>query len=240
MNILLIGYGAMGKRLETIIETSNHTLIGIITSQTTKYPNHFEKVLIPDIIIDFSHYAILDKTLEYAKLHHIPLIIATTGHSNENLEKIKSVSQAIPLLLTTNTSYGVSAIVKLLKVATPLLKNWDIEIIEKHHNKKMDAPSGTAHTLVETIESSSGFAHEKIFERSGLRKRTKNEISVHSVRGGTIIGEHSILFCGQDELIEIKHSALSKDVFAYGALKMAELLVDKPPQLYTMQDLIQI
>jgi len=242
MNILLIGYGAMGKRLRTLIETTHHhTISGIITTQqVTPYPQTFENCKVADVIIDFSHCDSISKTLAYAIKNNIPTLIATTGHSVENLELIKNTSTHIPILLSTNTSYGVAALIKILKTATPLLDSWDIEMIEKHHNKKLDAPSGTAKTLLETIESSSQFAHEKIFGRSGLKKREPREIATHAVRGGTIVGEHSVIFCGQDEVIEITHSALSKDVFAYGAIKMAEILVKQEKNLYTMQDLLKI
>jgi len=240
MNILLVGYGAMGKRIHSVIDASSHQLTGIITSQDIPQRMTFSTAKMTDVIIDFSHPENLPHTLTFAVENSIPLVMATTGLAPYHLELLKSASVNIPILLTTNTSYGVAALVKLLSIATPLFKDWDIEIIEMHHNKKIDSPSGTAKTLLETIEKSSGFAHEKIFGRGGLMKRSSMEIGIHSIRGGTIVGNHSVLFCGQNEVVELKHSALSKDIFAQGALKISELLLSKPNGLYSMQDLIKI
>lgn len=240
MKIILIGYGAMGKRLENIISNSHHELVGIITSQNISNKKNYKECKVSDVMIDFSHPSILPETLAHALETKTPLVVATTGISEENMASLKLASLHIPILITTNTSFGIATLLKLISISTPILKDWDIEIIEKHHNKKLDSPSGTAKSMLETIEKNSGFAHEKLFGRSGLKKRVDKEIAVHSIRGGTIVGEHSVLFCGPEEIIELKHSALSKDIFAHGAIKMAQLLIEKSEGLYTSQDLLII
>lgn len=193
-----------------------------------------------DVIIDFSHFSKLNDLLDRCAERNYPLVIATTGYSGETLEKIVETSKKIPILLSSNTSLGINAINSILEKLVPRLEeNFDIEIIEKHHNKKIDSPSGTAITLLKTIQNSLHEKYDVVYGREGMSKREKKEIGVHAVRGGTIVGEHTIIFAGEDEIIEISHKALSKKIFAVGALKCADFIIGKQPRLYTMKDIFK-
>ncbi len=193
-----------------------------------------------DVIIDFSHFSKLNDLLDRCAERNYPLVIATTGYSGETLEKIVETSKKIPILLSSNTSLGINAINSILEKLVPRLEeNFDIEIIEKHHNKKIDSPSGTAITLLKTIQNSLHEKYDVVYGREGMAKREKKEIGVHAVRGGTIVGEHTIIFAGEDEIIEISHKALSKKIFAVGALKCADFIIGKQPRLYTMKDIFK-
>lgn len=193
-----------------------------------------------DVVIDFSHFSKLNDLLDRCAERNYPLVIATTGYSGETLEKIVETSKKIPILLSSNTSLGINAINSILEKLVPRLEeNFDIEIIEKHHNKKIDSPSGTAITLLETIQNSLHEKYDVVYGREGMAKREKKEIGVHAVRGGTIVGEHTIIFAGEDEIIEISHKALSKKIFAVGALKCADFVIGKQPRLYTMKDIFK-
>lgn len=191
-----------------------------------------------DVVIDFSHFSKLNNLIDGCVARNYPLVIATTGYSGEILEKIVEASKKIPILLSSNTSLGINAINDILEKLVPKLEeNFDIEIIEKHHNKKIDSPSGTAITLLKTIQNSLHDKYSVVYGREGMAKRDQKEIGVHAVRGGTIVGEHTIIFAGEDEIIEISHKALSKKIFAVGALKCADFIVEKQPKLYTMKDI---
>ncbi|MBR2489497.1 MAG: 4-hydroxy-tetrahydrodipicolinate reductase, partial [Clostridia bacterium] len=187
-----------------------------------------------DLIIDFSHPAVLDSLLEFAVSKNLPVVIATTGYSDSQIEKIKKTSEIIPVFFTFNMSVGVNLICSLAKKAAAILgDDFDVEIIEKHHNLKIDAPSGTAIMLANAVNQV--FDDQKYYEydrHSKRQKRTKNEIGIHSVRGGTIVGEHDVIFAGHDEVITISHSAQSKEVFAAGAVKAAKFMFGKTAGLY--------
>ena len=195
-----------------------------------------------DIIIDLSHHSIIDSLLEYAVAGKIPTVICTTGHTPEEIALIKSCSEKIAVFKSANMSVGVNLVAELAKKAAMLLKNdFDIEIIEKHHNQKIDAPSGTAFMIADEISSvfEDFEKPEYIYDRHTVRKsRGKKEIGMHAVRGGTIIGEHEVVFAGMNELISISHSAQSREMFANGALAAARFLCGKAPGFYTMKDLI--
>lgn len=232
MEIIIHGTGAMGRLLKEIAESYEDIKITGFADELTDETG--------DIIIDFSHYSRLDALLDYSKSKRIPLIIATTGYSNETMRKIEETVKEIPVLLSSNMSLGVNLLNDILERIVPVLyENYDIEVIEKHHNKKVDSPSGTAKTLVETIERSCTEEMREQYGREGNSKRERNEIGIHSLRGGTIVGEHSVLFCGEDEIIEIKHTAMSKKIFAMGALKAARFLIGKEAGLYTMKDIFK-
>ncbi len=194
-----------------------------------------------DVIIDFSNPAAFDKLIDFATSRKIPLVMATTGLSQDNIQRLKDASKVIPIFFSANMSLGINLVVSLVKKAAKVLEgNFDIEIIEKHHNQKLDAPSGTALLLADAINSVLQNKKEYTYDRHSQRKkRNANEIGIHSVRGGTIVGEHSVIFAGTDEIIEINHSALSKDIFGTGALKAAKFIYNKAPGLYTMDHLIQ-
>lgn len=193
-----------------------------------------------DVIIDFSNVALLDSILEYAKTKKIPVVIATTGYSETQIEKIKNASKSIPVFFTFNMSIGVNLLCSLAKKAAGILGDgFDIEIIEKHHNQKIDAPSGTAIMLANSINSVSDDKFDYEYDRHSKRaKRPKNEIGIHSVRGGTIVGEHDVIFAGIDEVITLSHQALSKQVFAVGALRAAKFICKKNAGLYDMNDIM--
>ncbi len=232
MEIIIHGTGAMGRLLKEIAESYEDIKITGFADELTDETG--------DIIIDFSHYSRLDALLDYSKNKRIPLIVATTGYSNETMRKIEETVKEIPVLLSSNMSLGVNLLNDILERIVPVLyENYDIEVIEKHHNQKVDSPSGTAKTLVETIERSCTEEMREQYGREGNSKRERNEIGIHSLRGGTIVGEHSVLFCGEDEIIEIKHTAMSKKIFAMGALKAARFLVGKEAGLYTMKDIFK-
>lgn len=194
-----------------------------------------------DVIIDFSIAAAVDSLLDYVSKKKTPLVVCTTGLSKAQLDRVHSLSADTPIFFSANMSLGVNLLIGLAKQAAKVLStsSFDIEIIEKHHNQKVDAPSGTALAIAHAINETVDFQYEYKFDRSGHReKRTKNEIGIHAMRGGTIVGEHSILFAGQDEIIELKHNALSKDVFAVGAVRAAGFMANKEAGLYDMSHLI--
>lgn len=249
LNILLSGVGgAMGHMLQTIIgEDPDCQIVAgfdINTDQDTPFPVYSdlsqcaEKA---DVIIDFSHYKAFDSIFGYARDTKTPIVIATTGLSEANLADIEAGGREFPVFRTANLSLGINLLAKALRdMAGALEDGFDIEIIEKHHNKKADAPSGTALLLADAVND--GFENKKdyTFGRHGRDcKRESQELGIHAVRGGTIPGEHTVLFAGNDELIEIRHTALSKKVFANGAVTAAKYLVNQAPGLYNMEMLIE-
>lgn len=235
MNVVVSGYGAMGTRLVEASVNEQCTIVGVVDPHATYGLQSFSELSqVPDVIIDFSHPSRLHEMLDYAQKHNVALVIATTNFNQKQLDDIEDASQTIPILLTSNTSLGVSALHRVLELITPLLDQYDIEIIEKHHNQKIDAPSGTAKSLVKTIQSVKQLT--PVYGREGESKRDKNDIGIHAVRGGTIAGEHSILFSGNDEIIEIKHTALSKQIFVSGAYQAARFIVTKTQGLFSMKD----
>lgn len=194
-----------------------------------------------DVVIDFSSSKGTDKLLEYCVNEKMPLVLCTTGLSEEQLEKVHEASKTIPVLKSANMSLGINTIMKLLKEATKVLApaGYDIEIVERHHNQKVDAPSGTALALADTINEQLDNEYEYKFDRSGDRiKRPKKEIGISAVRGGTIVGDHEVIFAGIDEVIEINHHAYSKAVFGKGAVQAAKFLAGKKPGMYDMSDVI--
>ncbi len=193
-----------------------------------------------DIIIDFSNPALLDDLLSFAESKKIPVVLATTGYSDSQIEKIKNIAQNIPIFFTFNMSLGVNLICSLAKKAASVLGDgFDIEIVEKHHNQKLDAPSGTAIMLANAVNSV--FDDKKRYEydrHSKRQKRSTDEIGIHSIRGGTIVGEHDVIFAGKDEVITVSHSAFSREVFATGAIRAAKFLNDKTNGIYDMNNIM--
>ncbi|HEY8349349.1 MAG TPA: 4-hydroxy-tetrahydrodipicolinate reductase [Clostridia bacterium] len=194
----------------------------------------------PDVLIDFSNPAALESILTYATSTEIPVVIATTGHSQTQARMLKKTSEIIPVFYSANMSLGINLLIGLVKKAAKLLQtSFDIEIVEKHHNQKIDAPSGTALAIADAVNSVLDQKHEYVYDRHSRRKkRSRNEIGIHAIRGGTIVGEHSVIFAGNDEIIEIRHSALSKEIFATGALSAARFIIGKKPGMYDMNDLV--
>ncbi len=193
-----------------------------------------------DVVIDFSHPSALTNILNYCKKSNLPVILATTGFSDEQKKEFNEASKEIPVFFSANMSLGINLLIDLAKKATKLLEgNFDIEIVERHHNQKIDAPSGTALAIADAIDETLSFPAEYVYDRHAVRKkRKKTEIGLHAVRGGTIVGDHEVIFAGTDEVIELKHSAHSKEVFAVGAIKAAKFMTDKPAGMYNMNDLI--
>ncbi len=194
-----------------------------------------------DVVIDFASAVAVDTLLDYCVRKKLPLVLCTTGLSQEQLDKVKEASQSIPILKSANMSLGINIIMKLLKEATSVLApaGYDIEIVEKHHNQKIDAPSGTALALADAINEELNNEYEYTFDRSKQRiKRPKKEIGISAVRGGTIVGDHDVIYAGTDEVIEISHRAYSKAVFGKGAVQAAKYLAGKPAGMYDMSDVI--
>lgn len=193
----------------------------------------------PDVIIDFSVPIATFKVLEYAKKNNIPIVIATTGFTVEEEKKIVEYSNYIPVFKSANMSFSINMFQHILKNIVPKLKDEDIEIIETHHNRKIDSPSGTAQMLANTINEALGGDYVCEYDRhSKHEKRGKKEIGMTSIRGGNIVGEHTVKFFGEFETFEITHTSYSRNVFAEGAIKAAEFIVQKPRGLYNMDDLV--
>lgn len=194
----------------------------------------------PDVIIDFSVPVATFGVLEYAKANNVPIVIATTGFTGEEEKKIIEYSNYIPVFKSANMSFSINMFQKILKEIAPKLNDTDIEIIEAHHNRKIDSPSGTAQMLADTINEALGGDYKCEYNRHDKHeKRDKKEIGMSSIRGGNIVGEHTVKFIGESEVFEITHTSYSRSVFAEGAIKAAEFLVGKPKGLYNMDDLVR-
>lgn len=192
-----------------------------------------------DVIIDFSHHSALPTICAYATATSTPLVICTTGHSEEDMMLMQSTAEAVPVFFSRNMSIGINLLIDMCRRAAKTLGiEFDVEIIEKHHNQKLDAPSGTALMIAEAVAEQRENT-EFVYDRHSVRqKRQPSEIGIHAVRGGTIVGEHEVLFAGNNELISLTHTATSRDVFATGALKAAEFIVTQSRGLFNMSDVI--
>ena len=245
LRVIISGYsGSMGKVLTKCANEDSELEIVCGASKDDldvpfkTYHKMSDVEELADVIIDFSHHSTIDDTLSYAIKTKTPLVIATTGFNDEELEKIKKASNIIPIFHSSNMSLGVNVLVKLVKEAAKSLNGFDIEIIEKHHNKKLDAPSGTAVMIANGVKEVLPDS-EYIYGRHGRSdKRSSNEIGIHAIRGGTIVGEHTTIFAGHDEVVEIKHSAQSKDIFAKGAIAAAKFLVKQEAGYYNMNNML--
>ena len=194
-----------------------------------------------DVVIDFSNAAAVDGLLDYCVEKQVPVVLCTTGLSEEQLCKVQEASKKVAVLKSANMSLGVNMLLKLLQDATKILApaGFDIEIVERHHNQKVDAPSGTALAMADSINAAMNDEYTYTYDRSQVRqKRDKKEIGISAVRGGTIVGEHEVIYAGEDEVIEFKHTAHSKAVFAKGAVEAGKFLKGKGAGLYSMQDVI--
>ena len=194
-----------------------------------------------DAIIDFSSAKATDKLLEYSAARQIPVVLCSTGLSQEQLAKVEETSRKVAVLKSANMSLGINTLLKLVQDAAKVLAaaGFDMEIVEKHHRLKLDAPSGTALALADSINEAMDNQYHYVYDRSQRReKRDDKEIGISAVRGGTIVGEHEIIFAGQDEVIEFKHTAYSKAIFGKGAVEAAKFLAGKPAGRYDMSDVI--
>jgi len=195
-----------------------------------------------DVIVDFASAKAVDGLLSYGSVHQIPVVLCTTGLSEEQIKHVEEASKKTAVLRSANMSLGVNLLMKLVQDAARILagSGFDIEIVEKHHNQKMDAPSGTALALADSINGAMDNQYSYIYDRSSRRqKRDGKEIGISAVRGGSIVGEHDVIFAGKDEVVTFSHRAYSKAIFAKGALEAAKFLAGKEPGRYTMADVIQ-
>lgn len=239
--------GAMGRVITDII--ANDEAIEIVagvdvnTDIQTGYPVYQTLVECPnaDVVIDFSVAKATDGVLAYCEATKTPLVLCTTGLSEEQMEKVKKLSETSAVLRSANMSVGINLLLKVLKEVAPVLADagFDMEILEKHHNRKLDAPSGTALALADSINESLDNSYHYKYDRASERvKRDKKEIGIQAVRGGTIVGEHDIIFAGQDEVITFNHTAYSRAIFGKGAVQAAKFLAGKGAGMYDMSDVI--
>lgn len=239
--------GKMGRVIQNVVSLRDDCEIvaGVdLNTESTSFPVYTDINEISekaDVIIDFSNPVLLDNLLAYSKANKMPLVIATTGYDDNQKAQINDASKECPIFFTYNMSMGINLLANLAKKAVSVLgSDFDIEIIEKHHNQKIDAPSGTALMLADAICEKIDNDMKYEYDRHSKReKRTKNEIGLHAVRGGTIVGEHDIMFCGRDEIITLSHSARSKEIFAVGAVNAAVYMNGKDAGLYDMAELIK-
>ena len=238
MGQVITGIIAEDKDAEIVagVDTSNH-----IQNTYPVFGNIADCNVEADVVIDFCAAPAVDGLLKYCVEKQVPCVLCTTGLSEAQLAAVEEASKKVAILRSANMSLGVNMLLKILKEAAGILApaGFDIEIVEKHHNQKVDAPSGTALALADAINDARDNAYEYVYDRSQVRKkRDKKELGISAVRGGTIVGEHEVIFAGVDEVIEFKHTAYSKSVFAKGAVEAAKFLAGKPAGFYDMADVI--
>lgn len=247
-NIILCGCsGRMGEAVTKLIRERDDTQIiaGIDVNPAAQvsdfpiFPTISEFSGKADVIVDFSHHTTLPSLAEYAVATSTPLVVCTTGHTEEELAIMRKASESVAIFFSGNMSIGINLLIELCKKASETLGTaFDVEIIEKHHNKKLDAPSGTALMLADSIKETREQT-EYVYDRHSVRRqRSSDEIGLHSVRGGTIVGEHEVIFAGNNEMITISHSAMSREIFAAGAVRAAAFLSGKPAGMYNMSNVI--
>jgi 4-hydroxy-tetrahydrodipicolinate reductase len=245
--ILTGSNGTMGKKVIDVLKENNTFKIVAGVDRTFNESVDFQQFktiqdvdVEADVLIDFSHYTLVPDILDYCKATQTPGVICTTGLEEQTIKTLEAYAKEVALFKSGNMSLGINLLIDLVTKASDVLQDkFDIEIIEKHHNKKVDAPSGTAKMIADGINEAFNQEKNYTYGRKGSdTKRTPDEIGIHAIRGGTIVGEHSVIFAGNDEILEIKHSALSKKVFVEGALKAAKFIINKDPKLYNMNDLL--
>jgi 4-hydroxy-tetrahydrodipicolinate reductase len=241
--------GKMGHAITKLVQ--EHSDISIVagidvfgknSGEFPVFSHAFDCDIDADVIIDFSRPDAISKIVSLAQSKKIPLVIATTGLEQKHHDMILELSKEVPVLQSANMSLGINVLIELVKKAATILENgFDIEIVERHHNQKVDAPSGTALMIADEINNTLGQTKEYVYDRQPKKeKRETKEIGIHAVRGGTIVGEHSVIFAGYNEVIEINHTAYSRELFANGALQAAIFLSkQKKSGLYSMKDLVQ-
>ena len=234
MNIFLSGYGKMGHMIQELAVAKGWNIVG---HADIDCPENYESAPKADVCIDFSGVGAQKALAAYIRRTKTPLLSGTTGLTEPDFDVLRDLSKEVPVIWTANYSTGVAVLKKLLREYAPVLGDWDKEIVELHHNQKVDAPSGTAKQLLHAIDPE-GTALV-VHGREGMcGKRKENEIGVFSLRGGTVAGEHTVCFFGEDECLEFTHKAQSRRVFAAGAVRAAEALADKPAGFYTLEELI--
>ena len=242
LKILLSGAcGRMGRQVANLAEDEQAVIacgVDVHVEQWSDFPVYPSFSLVQeeaDVIVDFSRPESLSALLDYAKAHHLPVVLASTGYNEEDVAAIRAAAKEIPIFRSANLSLGVYVLKTLAHQAAQLLPGFDIEIIEKHHNQKIDAPSGTALMLYDAV---SGESTVPVFGRNGrTQKREKQEIGLHAIRGGTVPGEHEVGFYGPSEVVTLSHSAQDRSIFARGALRAARFVAKQQPGEYSMDDL---
>lgn len=241
--------GRMGQVITGLVKEDDRIEIVAGIDSYTGVPNDypvFESIetcnVAADVLIDFSNAAAVDRVLAYCVDKKLPVVLCTTGLSAEQLQKVKEAAEKTAVLKSANMSLGINLLIKLLKEATGVLvpAGFDMEIVERHHNQKVDAPSGTALALADSMNEAMDNAYHYVYDRSQARqKRDSKEIGISAVRGGTIVGNHDVIYAGADEVIEFKHTAYSKAVFGKGAIEAAKFLAGRPAGMYDMSDVIR-
>lgn len=248
LKIILSGCnGRMGRAVTELAAASDELEIvagvDVVPEKRAAYPVYADLMEYggeADVLVDFSTATAFDHLLDYCLERRLPLLLATTGHSEEQLARLRAASAKIAVFKTPNLSLGVAVLNDLARRAARILgKGYDVEIVERHHNQKLDAPSGTALGLAEAVREELPYEAELVYDRHERRaKRPQNEIGMHTLRGGTIVGEHEVVFAGMNEVVTLHHSAQSREVFAAGALRAAEFLAGREPGFYDMRDLV--
>ncbi len=235
LKIGIVGYGKMGQLVKrTIDDTDKMECAGIVGAKHYGDLSDIKEKL--DVVIDFSNPSSLEMIKKYVERNSVALVLATTGYTAEQALEIEALSRKVSVVYTANFSLGITIFQQVLRQIAPVLRDsFDMEVIEKHHRMKLDAPSGTAKMLLAALEE--GKEYEKQYGREGIGKRGE-EIGIHSVRGGTIAGEHTVIFAGEDEILEITHQAHSKQIFATGAVLAAQFAVRQTAGLYDMNDVL--
>ncbi len=240
--------GRMGQALCRLIDarTDCEVVAGIDVQQNLQanppvYTSLYDMKEAADVLIDFSSPAATAKSIVYCAEKHLPCVVCTTGLDETTEQALKALSTQVAIFKSANMSLGINLLIELARTATKMLGlDYDIEIIEKHHHNKVDAPSGTALMIADEINDAANNAYTYVYDRSKVRQpRDNHELGLHAVRGGSIVGDHDVLFCGPDEVITLSHSAASREVFANGAVNAAVFLAGKPAGMYTMKDMIQ-
>ena len=243
MRIILCGYGGhMGREVRTCAERDEHSEIvagvdPMIPAEGICVPSFAECRAEADVIIDFSHHSMTGALLDFAEAKNLPVVLATTGQTDEEKARIRQAAGKIPVFLAANYSLGIATLTDLVKRAAALYPDGEIEIVEQHHDRKLDAPSGTALALFNAVKEVRPAA-EANCGRSGQGKRTKDEVGIHAIRMGNIVGVHEVMIGTQNERITLKHEAFSRGVFAEGSLKAAAFLINKSAGIYDMKDLL--
>ena len=240
--------GKMGRMITEIVKNDENAVITAGVDTYTETPNDYpvfdsveQCTEDADVVIDFSNAGAVDSLLDYCVDKKLPVVLCTTGLSEEQLAKAEKAAEKTAVLKSANMSLGINLLLKLLKDAAKVLApaGYDIELVEKHHNQKLDAPSGTALALADSVNEALGNEYHYVYDRSTVRqKRDAKEIGISALRGGTIVGEHEVIFAGTDEVIEFKHTAYSRSVFGKGAVEAAKFLAGKESGMYDMSDVV--
>lgn len=236
IRVLVVGYGKMGKMIVETIEQRKDMKVVMIADHSN-HPDVAQLQEPVDVIIDFSHPDNLSWIIDFLHKQPCALVCGTTGYSDLQKRQIEDLANQVPVIFQANFSQGIAVFQEILKLITPMLEDsFDMEIVEKHHNQKQDAPSGTAKMLAEIMNSE--HTYKEVHGRNGFIGKRQKEIGIHALRGGSVAGEHSVYFFGEDEILEIKHTANSRKIFVNGAIKAAAFIVKQAPGMYTMKDIL--